>query len=199
MAIMSESDTAPPVSLRERKKAITRRAILDAAQRLFDERGYDHVTVAQIADAANVSVKTIFVYFRSKEDLAFSETPTLDEIVTVVRTSPGSPADALAAVLESAMLRVDTAETGAAFHRTYGCSPAVQSRMLRLWAELEDRLTQALAERRERASQPEDRYDAIKLVGMLRTLLAPETLAVAPVPAQLRRVLAALCAASGLS
>ena len=44
--------------LRERKRVMTRQAILDAAERLFEERGFEHVTVAQIADAANVSVKT---------------------------------------------------------------------------------------------------------------------------------------------
>ncbi|MGI8447637.1 MAG: helix-turn-helix domain-containing protein [Streptosporangiaceae bacterium] len=58
-------------ALAARKRALTRAAIADAAQRRFGERGFGHVTVAEIADAANVSVKTLFVYFRSKEDLAF--------------------------------------------------------------------------------------------------------------------------------
>lgn len=55
--------------LRERKKAQTRQNISDVATRLFMERGFDAVTLAEVADAAGVSVKTIFNYFGSKEDL----------------------------------------------------------------------------------------------------------------------------------
>jgi len=58
-------------SLRERKKAATRQAISDVATRLFEEHGFEQVTVAQIAEAANVSVKTIFNYFGTKEELFF--------------------------------------------------------------------------------------------------------------------------------
>jgi AcrR family transcriptional regulator len=76
----------PPESLRERKKRLTRAAIFDAAQRLFAERGFDDVTVAQIADAANISVKTLFSYVRSKEELVFGDGPTvLDAVVAAVR------------------------------------------------------------------------------------------------------------------
>jgi len=55
--------------LRERKKAQTRRAISDVATRLFMERGFDAVTVAEVAEAAGVSIKTVFNYFGSKEEL----------------------------------------------------------------------------------------------------------------------------------
>jgi AcrR family transcriptional regulator len=57
--------------LRERKKQRTREAIADAALELFDKRGFDAVTVADVAEAAEVSEKTIFNYFSSKEDLVF--------------------------------------------------------------------------------------------------------------------------------
>ncbi len=72
-------------TLRERKKLLVRRAILDSAERLFEARGFDAVTVAEIADAANVSVKTLFVYFRSKEDLAFAVTGLIDALVAALR------------------------------------------------------------------------------------------------------------------
>ncbi|MGE0029084.1 MAG: TetR/AcrR family transcriptional regulator [Thermoleophilia bacterium] len=55
--------------LRERKKAQTRRAISDVATRLFMERGFEAVTVAEVAEAAGVSIKTVFNYFGSKEEL----------------------------------------------------------------------------------------------------------------------------------
>ena len=58
--------------LRERKKEQTRQQISAAARRLFLERGYDAVTVAQVAEAADVSEATVFNYFRTKEGLFFS-------------------------------------------------------------------------------------------------------------------------------
>jgi len=57
--------------LRERKKLATRQAISDVATRLFIERGFDNVTVAEIAEAANVAKMTVFNYFPRKEDLFF--------------------------------------------------------------------------------------------------------------------------------
>lgn len=57
--------------LRERKKAATRQAISDVATRLFEARGFEAVTVAEIAAAADVSTKTVFNYFPAKEDLFF--------------------------------------------------------------------------------------------------------------------------------
>ncbi len=55
--------------LRERKKRQTRQYISDVATGLFLERGFDAVTIAEIAEAADVSVNTVYNYFPSKEDL----------------------------------------------------------------------------------------------------------------------------------
>lgn len=84
--------TAPEKGRRERKKAATRAGLADAALTLFLERGYDDVTVAEIADAADVSVTTLFNHFPGgKPALVFDEAEAREEaLVAAVRDrSPG--------------------------------------------------------------------------------------------------------------
>jgi len=74
------------VGLRESKKEATRQEIADQAMQLFAARGFDHVTVAEVAAAARVSEKTVFNYFPTKEDLFFDEVPRRAQaIVDTVR------------------------------------------------------------------------------------------------------------------
>src|SRR5438270_1502141 len=63
------------MGLRESKKLRIRQEIADQAMQLFVARGFDHVTVAEVAAAADVSQKTVFNYFPTKEDLFFDEVP----------------------------------------------------------------------------------------------------------------------------
>ncbi len=169
---------APAEGLRERKKRLTRTAIFDVAARLFSERGYDNVTVAQIADEANISVKTLFTYVRSKEELIFSDDPNiLDAIVAAVRDrAPGRPPlDAVTGTLLAA-LDDDPDRTGlAGLHRLGGQSPAIRSRLRALWDETEDALTDVLAQPgdgpRERAGH---RLTAAQLMVLVRTISSEE-------------------------
>ena len=60
-------------SLRERKRLRTRQALIDAAAKLFELHGYDGTTIADIAAAADISTRTFFSYFASKEDVLFPD------------------------------------------------------------------------------------------------------------------------------
>jgi len=82
---------AAEAGLRERKKQQTRELIADAARRLFADRGFDAVTVAQIARAANVSEVTVFNYFSTKEDLFYGGMQFFEEklLDTVRERAPG--------------------------------------------------------------------------------------------------------------
>src|SRR6266496_368056 len=82
--------TAEP-GLRERKKQQTHQAIAEAAQQLFAERGFDAVTVAEVARAADVSEGTVFNYFPTKEDLFYGGMEAFEaELVEAVgQRAPG--------------------------------------------------------------------------------------------------------------
>ena len=77
--------------LRERKKQQTRELIAETARGLFSERGFEQVTVAEIARAANVSTQTVFNYFPTKEDLVYWRLESFeDELLTTLRErAPG--------------------------------------------------------------------------------------------------------------
>jgi AcrR family transcriptional regulator len=80
---------ATDTGLRERKKQQTRQLLADTARRLFAERGFENVSVAEIARAADVSETTVFNYYPTKEDLVYSGLERFEsELLRAVRERP---------------------------------------------------------------------------------------------------------------
>ncbi|HWD78636.1 MAG TPA: helix-turn-helix domain-containing protein [Kribbella sp.] len=137
---------------RERKKQQTRQAISDVATGLFLERGFDAVTVAEVARAADVAVQTVFNHFPAKEDLFFDEKGWWAGPARAIREAPAD-ADPVG-VLEAQYLQEtrDRLEVGhlatwKRFVRTIEGSPALLARRRQAAEELERSLTEALDER----------------------------------------------------
>jgi AcrR family transcriptional regulator len=139
-----------PVGLRERKKQQTRELIAATARRLFSERGFERVTVAEIARAADVSEQTVFNYFPTKEELVYWRLGSFEEqlLSTIRERAPGEPA--LAAfgrflLAQRGLLgdpEPDARERLVAITRMITESPALLAREQQIFA----RYTAALAE-----------------------------------------------------
>jgi AcrR family transcriptional regulator len=100
-------------TLRERKRRRTRRALVEAAVDLFDRQGYDQTTVAEIAAGAQVSPRSFFSYFGSKEEILFPDFDNRLQVAAhaIAGRAPGQPpAQVLVGVLQR-ILAVDTAVT----------------------------------------------------------------------------------------
>jgi AcrR family transcriptional regulator len=140
--------TAP--GLRERKKEQTRRAIAETAHRLFVERGFDAVTVAEVAREANVSEATVFNYFPAKEDLFYGQMESFETaLVEAVRNRP--PGQSVVAafrafVLERSRALDERADVIMTAGRIINASPALQAREREVVAEATASLAALLAE-----------------------------------------------------
>lgn len=162
--------------LREQKKRQTREAISDHATRLFLERGFDKVTIAEVAAAAGVSKMTVTNYFPRKEDLALDMNEEFIAMAanTVKARDPGESALAalrrnhLAAVAEQSPV---IGFAGPQFTGMLLASHALVARLREFHEQREAVLAQALAE--ETSAAPDDvtpRAVAAQLIAADRTL-----------------------------
>lgn len=129
---------------RERKKAATREAIRDAALQLFLERGFDAVSVREVADQADVSPTTVFAHFPQKESLVFSDEDERHErLVAAVRDRP--PGTTISHALRAHYL-VETAELASEPYRRVLTlmveTPALVDYAERMWLRHEDALVE---------------------------------------------------------
>jgi AcrR family transcriptional regulator len=137
--------------LRDRKKQKTRETIIEVALELFVARGFEETTIAEIADAAEVSPRTIFAYFPSKEDILFCDTPDIQErLAQVLRDRPeGATAlDALRDFIAGSLSTASNEEHNVALRRRIvvaGNEPLRRSQRARL-APFEQLMAETIAE-----------------------------------------------------
>lgn len=139
--------------LRERKKVQTRQRIIQAAMALFLERGFDDVSITEIADAADVSKMTVFNYFPAKEDMFFAGPRTvLPDVAGAIRARPASQSVMQAvrsytrAALENRAEWTGLHDGVAPFARMMLASPTLTAASERRWNGLRQDLVAALAE-----------------------------------------------------
>ncbi|MGY1786694.1 TetR/AcrR family transcriptional regulator [Geodermatophilus sp. SYSU D00698] len=139
-------------SRRAQKKALTRAHVRETAQRLFADRGFDAVTIADVAAAADVAVQTVFNHFTTKEELYWADrTPWVDGPAAAVRERPaGVPAlTALRAHLVASVghyVERLADPTGRCAVTDLDRSPALQASERELHHTAEARLREALVE-----------------------------------------------------
>ncbi|MGW4772808.1 TetR family transcriptional regulator [Nocardia sp. NPDC004278] len=139
------------MSLRDRKKERTRRAIADAALRLFVEHGYDAVTVADIAAEADVGTRTLHRYYPSKDELLFAEDDEhRAELARLLAARPAeeSPEETMAAVIGPLVEHFsDRLADMRARDALIAATPALQARELAKRNAVESLLAEHLARR----------------------------------------------------
>ncbi|WP_225097070.1 TetR/AcrR family transcriptional regulator [Streptomyces sp. CoH27] len=138
--------------LRERKKRETRQRISDVATGLFAERGFDAVTVAEVARAAGVSPMTVFNYFPRKEDLFLDRIPQAAELFAAAVHDRAPDESPLTALRRLALRLLDeghplsgVGERFPRFYRIVLASPSLRSRVRECVEEVERALAAALA------------------------------------------------------
>jgi AcrR family transcriptional regulator len=150
------------LGLRERKKAMTRLALEDAALELFTRKGFDHTTVDEIADACNVSRRTFFRYFASKEDIFSGDKDSHDvEMFDLIASRPADepPLESLRATLIAlaADLEADRARMVAKV-RIINQTPSLRSAGLEHEQGTIDLVVEALARRSEESIDDQARF-----------------------------------------
>jgi AcrR family transcriptional regulator len=171
------------MGLRERKKEQTRQLIAETAWRLFADRGFDKVTVAEVARQAQVAVATVFNYFPTKEDLfyyrleafgarlvdAIGGRPAGEPVLVAFRRHVMETGGLLAQVEAGDPQALERLHT---VNRVVAASPALLAREQQALARTADALAALLAAETDApANDPRPQVAANALVGVQRALL----------------------------
>ncbi len=158
------------LGLRERKKQQTRETIARVALKLFAERGYEETTLADIAEAADVSPRTIFAYYESKEDILFCEEGRfLDTLKQMLRERPPGTTtiDAIRAFFGSIEPPDDPARLR---KQIITNTPGLQMKMRAHDAELQPLLVESIA--RDLDAGPDDMRPLLVAASMMAAFMS---------------------------
>jgi AcrR family transcriptional regulator len=148
---MTKESAAPNEGLRERHRKRTAADLEEAALRLFSEKGFDAVTIDDIAAAADVSRRTFFRYYASKEDVILSDHPKrLDELEAALDRRPADEPALTAlrhAILSLAGSFEEQRDHMLRRFRLVTATPALEARSLCLQRNWETAVTVMLAQR----------------------------------------------------
>jgi AcrR family transcriptional regulator len=168
--------SVPVVGLRERKKQQTHERIKQCALRLFAARGYDRVTVHDIADAADIAPRTFFLHYASKEDVLIGDTATRARgFISGLRARPAAESafealrTCLLNVVESADMDDEEIRLRA---RLVDEAPALMASNLEQNAAIAEALAEVLAERTGRDPRRDVYTRVLASAGMTALLIA---------------------------
>jgi AcrR family transcriptional regulator len=157
----SETGTAAPHGRRERKKSRTRQDLVDAATQLFATQGYSNTTIEQITELADVSTRTFFRHFSSKEDVVFPQRFHTEALLAAVADQPET-SDDLRAIRDGfiSLLTFDEAALHRAllFRKAVRSDPALEGRDLAMQRQFRHYLGLAAARRRG-LDEPDERAE----------------------------------------
>jgi TetR/AcrR family transcriptional regulator, regulator of mycofactocin system len=157
----SETGAALPDGRRERKKSRTRQDLVDAATKLFATQGYSNTTVEQITELADVSIRTFFRHFASKEDVVFPRRFHTEALLAAVVDQPETSGD-LRAIRDGfiGLLAFDEAALQRAllFRKAVRSDPALEGRDLAMQRQFRHYLALAVARRRG-LDEPDERAE----------------------------------------
>lgn len=172
------SSSPQPQGLRERKKQRTRQLIADTALELFLERGFEAVTVSEIARAADVDAKTIYNYFPSKPDLVYQRLEAFEgALLAAVRER--APGESILAAFASFVLGArglladeEGSERLRKLNRMIASSPTLLAHEQQVFARFTGSLAALLAgETGADPTEVQPRVVASMLMGFHRTLV----------------------------
>lgn len=157
---------------RERKRRQTRERIEQAAMTLFLERGFEATTIEEITEAADVSKRSFFDYFPSKEEVVFAwQDSFADRLMAAIAARPADES-AVKTVEEALMATVMASadERAMALGELIHCTPALKARDQLKYAKLEQKLTEALIARKDGAPEMQARMRMLStiVIGALR-------------------------------
>lgn len=164
------------LGLRERKKIQTHNDIIKNAWELFNEKGFDKVKVAEIADMANISVKTLFTYFNSKEDIVFAgEDELINKIIYSFKNRKDK--ESLMEVEKDLIFKLIKDEEDIvkleenSLIKMISNTPSIKSRLLLMWKNYEYKLADTLKkDTRLNLSDMKSKIIAINLIAPFRLL-----------------------------